>query len=331
MADGGGVRSVRPGEEPVPLNEAPVSLRLFDVSSSGRLLAAAAAVRRELIGRPPGGDSEIDLSWLDWSTPSLLSDDGRVAVFEEGNDVSEDGYGIYLRRTDGSPPLQVGYGSCVALSPDGSYIAVIKRPFGDDEALVLLPTGPGETRPVDLHGLRVSNAHGRWLRGDDDFLVLPARLGDAPLRLFRLTLDGDAEPVAITPADFALAPNGHLVSPDGRRVIARPARGVAVEFSIDGDGPRPVPGLESTDLPLQFDRDGGHIYVQAGQTIPSPVYQVDIVTGERTLWLELSPGDAAGVFAVDRVRISADGGAYIYSIRREVSSLEIVDGLDRGQ
>jgi hypothetical protein len=82
---------------------------------------------------------------------------------------------------------------------------------------------------------------------------------------------------------------------------------------------------------LQFDRDGGHIYVQAGQTIPSPVYQVDIVTGERTLWLELSPGDAAGVFAVDRVRISADGGAYIYSIRREVSSLEIVDGLDRGQ
>jgi hypothetical protein len=331
MANGGRIYRARPGEDPpMPLINAPVSLHLLDVSPSGRLLAAASTVRRELIGLPPGADTERDLSWLDWSTPRLLSDDGRVVVFEEGNDYTQEGYGIYLRRTDGSPPLQLGHGSCVALSPDGAYLAVIRRPFSDNKELVLLPTGPGEPRRVDLHGLRVANAAGDWIAvgGELGSLVLLARRGDEPTRLFRLSVEGDAEPLAITPADFPLAPNGHRVSLDGRRVLARPPQGAAMEFSIDGDGPRPVPGLLPTDLPLRFDRDGGHVYVQSGQTIPSPIYRVDSVTGERTLWRELSPRDAAGVFAVDRVRMSADGNAYIYSIRRIVSSLQLITGLE---
>jgi hypothetical protein len=331
MANGGRVYRARPGDSPpVPMFNSPVSLHLLDVSPSGRLLAAVATVRRELIGLPPGADTERDLSWLNWSTPRLLSDDGRVVVFEEGDDYTQEGYGIYLRGTDGSPPLQLGHGSCVALSPDGAYIAVITRPFSDNSELVLLPTGPGESRPVDLHGLRVASARGHWIAGGDGTaaLVLLARMGDEPTRLFRLPLDGDAAPAAVTPADFPLAPNGHLVSLDGRHVVARPARGAAVEFSIDGDGPRPVPGLLPADLPLQFDRDGAHVYVQTGQTIPSPIYRVDTGTGERTLWRELSPRDAAGVFAVDRVRVSADGTAYIYSIRRIVSSLQLVAGLE---
>jgi hypothetical protein len=196
--------------------------------------------------------------------------------------------------------------------------------------LVLLPTGPGEPRPVDLHGLRAANTKGHWIAEGDGSasLVLLGRMGDEPTRLFRLPLDGDAEPVAVTPADFPLAPNGHQVSLDGRRVLARPAQGAAVEFSINGDGPRPVPGLLPSDLPLQFDRDGRHVYVQSGQTIPSPIYRVDTVTGERALWRELSPRDAAGVFTVDRVRMSADGSAYVYSIRRVVSSLELITGLE---
>jgi DNA-binding beta-propeller fold protein YncE len=331
MANGGNVYRARPGNSPLTsLITSPVSLHLMDVSPSGRLLAAASTVRRELVGLAPGADKERDLSWLDWSTPRLLSDDGRVVVFEEGNDYTEDGYGIYMRRTDGAPPVQLGHGTCLALSPDGAYIAAVRRPFSDNMELVLLPTGAGKPRPVALHGLRVANTRGRWIPGDNGSgsLVLLARMGDGPMRLFRLPLDGDAEPVAITPADFPLASNGHRVSLDGRRVLARPAQGAPVEFSINGDGPRPVPGLLPTDLPIRFDRDGRHVYVQSSQTIPTPIYRVDTVTGERTLWRELSPRDAAGVFAVDLVRVSADGAAYIYSIRRIVSSLQLITGLD---
>jgi hypothetical protein len=330
MADGGNTYRTRPGAGSLmPLINSPVSLHLLDVSPSGRLLAAASTVRRELIGRAPGADTEHDLSWLDWSTPRLLSHDGRVVVFEEGNDITEEGYGIYLRHTDGTPPLQLGYGSALALSPDGTHVAVIKHLFSGAMELVLLPTGTGECRPVDLHGLRVMQSRGFWIAGGvSGTLVLLGHMGDEPNRLFRLPLDGNAGPLAITPADFPLAPNGHLVSMDGERVLARPARGVAVAFSIAGDGPRPVPGLRPTDLPLQFDRDGRHIYVQSSQSIPSLIHRVDTVTGERAPWRELSPRDAAGVFTVDRVRVSADGTAYIYSIRRVVSSLQLITGLE---
>jgi hypothetical protein len=119
---------------------------------------------------------------------------------------------------------------------------------------------------------------------------------------------------------------GRLLAASGPDARAWPER--QPRRSIDGDGPRPVPGLLPTDLPLQFDRDGRHVYVQAGQNMPSPIYRVDTVTGERTLWRELAPRNAAGVFAVDRVRISADGTAYVYSIRRAVSSLVLITGLE---
>jgi hypothetical protein len=82
-----------------------------------------------------------------------------------------------------------------------------------------------------------------------------------------------------------------------------------------------------TDLPLRLDEDGRHVYVQGQLTIPSPIDRVDTRTGERELWLKLSPPDPAGVFTVDRVRLSADGTAYCYSIRRSIAGLVSVDGL----
>jgi hypothetical protein len=331
LSTGSSIYRVRPGHEPELMTGLPNPLRLLDVSVSGDVLAAAATIRREMIGRGPGADVELDLSWQDWSTPSILSADGELAVFEEGNDVDEDGYAVYLRRTDGSPPLYLGQGSALALSPDARWLAMLKRAFTDDALLELVPTGPGEPRPVNLRGLRILNKDGFWIAAegeDTGSLILAARLDGGPTRLFRLPLDDVAPPVAITPADLPLGPNGHLVSADGRRVIVRPAGRAAVELSLDGDDPRPVPGLLATDLPLRLDRDGRHVYVQAAMTIPSPVYRVDMRTGERTLWLELAPRDRAGVFIVDRLRMADDGSAYIYSIRRNLSRLMLVEGLE---
>ena len=329
FSTGPNVYRVRPGEETVRVAGLPSTIRLFDVAASGRLLAATASIRREMIVRPPGTETERDLSWQDWTTPSIISDDGRLVVYEEGNDYSDGGYAVYLRKTDGSPPLQLGYGSALALSPDGAWLALLRQPFTESSNLILVPTGAGNSRPVDLHGLRVPPSEGDWVVDDDDSgtLVFQARMGDGPMRLFRLPLDGTSAPQPITPADFPLAPNGHCISDDGQRVIARPASGPAAEFSIDGHGPRPVPGLLATDLPLRFNLDGRYIFVQAALTVPSPLVRIDITTGKRTPWCELSPRDQAGVFTVDRVRISADGTSYTYSIRRYISRLALVDGL----
>jgi hypothetical protein len=320
---------MRRGEEREMITGTPNGLRLLDVSPTGGVLVASAMIRREMIVHAPGEENERDFGWQDWTTPRLLSDDGRWAVFEEGNDAQRDGYAVYLRNTDGSPPLLLGYGTALALSPDGSRLAMLKRPFSDDRSLALVPTGPGEPRPVDLRGLNVASAQSFWLAAGDghgESLVVLARRGDEPFRIYRFWLDG-TDPQAITPTDFALAPAGHRVSPDGRRLIVKPASGPAVAFGIAGDGPHALAGVLPTDNPVNTDATGRRLYVQAGLTLPSPVYLVDTVSGERTLWREIAPRDPAGVFVVDRLRITPDGSAYAYSLRRQVSRLLFMEGL----
>ncbi|MBE0566483.1 MAG: protein kinase [Krumholzibacteria bacterium] len=330
IASGGQrVFRLRPGRERELLTAAPVSLKLLDLDPSGRMLVAAAAVRRELIGRAPGAAEETNLSWQDWSTPATISGDGRWVLFEEGNDVTVEGYAIYLRRMDGSAPVNLGYGSVVALAPDHTRVAIVKRPTRDDQTLVLVPTGVGEPQAVGLGGLRVANQGGQWLRdaAGQDAIIVPASRAGEGLRIYRIPLDGVSAPTAITPEGYALAAYGHVVSRDGRRLVVVPSTGAAVAFTGDGEGPQAVPGVLPTDLPLGLDSDGRHLFVQVARTLPSPILRIDLESGERTLLAALSPRDPGGVSVVDRVRISDDGDAYVYSIRRVVSELNLVEGL----
>src|SRR5207247_199985 len=55
---------------------------------------------------------------------------------------------LWLRRTDGSPPIRLGEGAPVALSPDGKWALAVFT--GNEPRLVLYPTGAGEPRQVPL-------------------------------------------------------------------------------------------------------------------------------------------------------------------------------------
>ena len=72
-------------------------------------------------------------------------------------------------------------------------------------------------------------------------MIFAGRNRDGVVRMYHLPLTGDAAPRAITPDDLPLATVGHAVSPDGKRVVVNPARGIPVEFDVDGSGPRPIP------------------------------------------------------------------------------------------
>jgi len=329
---GSAVFSLSPGGERRRILETPTALRLLDSNESGQVLSAVALSRREMIGRAPGATSDVDLSWLDWSTPRVLSSDGRQVVFEEGNDVAEDGYGIYLRDTRGGAPLRLGYGVAVAMSPDARWVAVVEGAFGDDSRLVLVPTGPGEPVTIATGDLLPLSEIGIWLHGDgpDDrgTLVFVGRDRSGSTGLYSLPLTGEAAPRAITPPDFALSPLGHAVSPDGKRVIVNPATGPAVEFGFDGTGPRPVAGLEPEDVPLRFDQSGRYLFAAVASTVPARIMRIELATGVRSTWRELSPIDPSGVVTVDRVRISADGTAYVYSIRRMTSNVALITGMN---
>jgi hypothetical protein len=54
---------------------------------------------------------------------------------------------------------------------------------------------------------------------------------------------------------------------------------------------------------------------------------VDSVTGKRTLWKQISPADPAGVDAIQGIAITPDEKSFVYSYRRRLSDLYLVEGL----
>jgi serine/threonine protein kinase len=327
----GDLFSVRPGEPPRRLFGGPQELQLLDVDASGTLLVAPTSSRREMIVRTPGADADTNLSWLDWTVPKILSSDGRWVLFEEGYELTPEGYAIYLREMSGAAPLLVGYGSVVAMSPDARWIAMVKRWSSEDPELALIPTGPGQPRMLDVGDLHPLRADGAWIAGaakaDPGALLFAGRDGNGAVRMYHLPLTDGGAPRAITPPDFALASVGLAISIDGSRALVKPADGAAVEFDMNGDGPWPVAGLTASDLPLRFDRDGVHLYVLASSAVPAPIVRVDTATGKRSSWRELTAIDPAGVFIADYVRISADGAAHAFTHRRMISHLALMEGL----
>ena len=104
---------------------------LEDISPDGRVLISNAGIRREMAGRAPGDDVDRNLSWFDWSSPQALSADGTTLLFDEQNIGGNNGYLVFVRGIDGSPPVQIGEGSGRALSPDGKWALSVKNPFGE--------------------------------------------------------------------------------------------------------------------------------------------------------------------------------------------------------
>src|SRR5260370_8216066 len=66
-----------------------------------------------------GSDKERDFSWLDLSTAVDLSNDGAMLLMDESGQAGGENAATYLRKADGSVPVQLGQGQAAALSTDG--------------------------------------------------------------------------------------------------------------------------------------------------------------------------------------------------------------------
>ena len=298
-----------------------ITIRLLDIDQNGRLLVAPTTVRREMAGRAPGAE-EINLSWFDWTGPRDLSTDGRTVLFDEGNTGDAEGYWVFLRGTDGSPPVRLGNGVGVAISPDGEKVLIISYPFTDPK-LVLLPVGAGEHQEVEVGDIRLQPL-AIWQPDGRGFVFAGSKEGEGT-RLFHKNMEsGEVRPV--TPPGVELNEPRSL-SPDGQSVVVRSAEGQLTRYPVAGGEAEPIRGAEPDDFPIRFDESGQFLYVLRFGGVPSPVFKLELATGERTLSGQLAPSDPAGVFDVDKLFMTADGSAYVYSYRRFLSDLFVVEGL----
>ena len=117
------------------------------------------------------------------------------------------------------------------------------------------------------------------------------------------------------------------VSADGRQVAAVPLDGLPALFPVEGGEPRAIPGGLPGDLPTAFSGDGRFLVVTADHPPGKRLDRIDLVTGERTVWTELLPADRAGLLDVAWVCAAPDAGAYVYSYRRVLSVIYMVEGL----
>src|SRR4030095_13956224 len=123
----------------------PGPLTILDAARDGRLLLLRADYREEIRGLLRGESVERDLSWLDASSGTALSGDGKTLLFREGGQAGGRSYATYIRKTDGSPAVRLGEGASLALSPDGSWALSVTV---DPPGLNLLPPGAGQTRKL---------------------------------------------------------------------------------------------------------------------------------------------------------------------------------------
>jgi len=294
---------------------------LHDAAKGGRALVTRRTFRRELVGRLPGSPIETNLSWLDWSHPEDLTGDGRTVLFDEQNQVTDSNYSIYVRGTEGSPAVRLGEGQSLALSPDGKW--ALARTFGaGSRGLVMLPLGAGEPRVLPPSGLEV--AAGQFFP-DGRRLLLAGHEAGRPSRLYVVELPG-GKPKAISPEGVSML-RWRALAPDGQSVVARGEDGALAVYPAQGGEPRALSGVTTDDVPIRWTADGRGLYVQRGTGVPARVDVVDVASGARRAWQELRPPDPAGVLAIGPILISADGQSYVYSYRRQLDDLYLVEGL----
>jgi eukaryotic-like serine/threonine-protein kinase len=266
---------------------------------------------------PGGGNHERELGWLGWSILRDVSRDGKKVLFEEEADGGGPNYTIFLRDTDGSPPVRIGEGVGLAISRDGKWIVTKPSKGGP---LSLVPTGAGETRQLTHDNVNYTDV--RYLFDDKQLLAVGIESGKGQ-RDYLIDVDtGNSRP--LTPEGMA----GDTLSPDSRSAVVTGPDGKWGIWPLDGGGFHAIPGLDSKYIVAGWTPDGSSLYVNESQirSRSEMIYRVNIVTGKMEPWKTLADSLPTGA-QFDYAFFSADGNDYVYLYSQILSQAYVVKGL----
>ncbi|HEY7697166.1 MAG TPA: hypothetical protein VIE88_02060, partial [Vicinamibacteria bacterium] len=299
----------------------PGRLILQDVDRRGRILLVSEKIRVAMYHWSRKTEQTRDLSWLGTSVVTDISRDGRSVLFnEQGASAGTALYAVYLREIDGTSAVRLGDGLPTALSPDGRWALAIR--LETPPRLVLLPTGAGSAKPLERGGIVEYQAAAFFPQGDR--VLFAGREKGGPVRLYSQAIEGSGpEPVSpeIHPPSYFTIP----VSNDGRFAAALDTQSRLSLYPLDGGSPRPLPGLETGDLPLRFRGDGRSLYVLGHSQPPARIYAVEVETGKKELLTELHPYDPAGAWKILLVSTTPEADSFAYSYRSSASDLYLME------
>ncbi|MCI0446189.1 hypothetical protein L0152_23605, partial [bacterium] len=228
---------------------------------------------------------------------------------------------VFLRNTDGSPAVKLGDGYASGLSPDGKFVA--SQLPNDFSHITILPAGAGESKTIRIPGFNFIGASVKCF-SDNRRILIAGYKSERPPRWWIYDLV-TTELNPITPE--AVVGSGPLIHRDQTSVLARTAQGDFSFYSLKGEPLNKAVGLEAADTPLQWTSDGQGVFISERGQNSLQVFRVDLVTGKRTFWKEITPSDPAGIAGGMNVMITPDGKSYAYTYRRVLSDLYLVPGL----
>jgi eukaryotic-like serine/threonine-protein kinase len=299
----------------------PAYISVEDISRDRRVLISLHTLSESMVHVGSAGNPN-DLYWHDESQVRDISRDGRSILFSESGDATRQDYDAYLRKADGSSPaVHLGVGLPLSLSPDGRW--VIANPAGAPARLTLLPTGPGEPKPLaadEIHHVGAS-----WLPDGKGFVFAGISPGEN-LRYYVQSLQGGG-PQPITDTDIRYERRSPIVvSPDGRFVVAVGKDKRVLIYPTAAGQPRAVPGLEPGFTPLQWCAENHLVLHRYDEPAPR-LWKADVRTGNLALWKELTPPNLVGLLDLTPIRVSPDCQSYTYSPLNVLSQVYSATGL----
>ena len=86
---------------------------------------------------------------------------------------------------------------------------------------------------------------------------------------------------------------------------------------LHGGEPRPIPGLESGDEPIQWSDDGRAVYVIGPGEFATRIYRVNLATGNRRQVKEIDPPNKVGLVGLELnpggILITPNGRVCVYT------------------
>ncbi|HZQ24689.1 MAG TPA: protein kinase [Terriglobales bacterium] len=305
---------------------APIRMHLQDIAADGRVLLSAELLRWQVGIADSKTGRQQDLSTFQWPNPEAISNDGSMILLNSFDISTNANYRLYVQRTDGSVPVQIGEGAGTSLSADGKWATAID-PTNPSKALVI-PTGIGE-----MKNLHVPSGHryevAALLPNGKQILMATTARGELPQTGLQ-----DLDSGAIHPVGPAGRYPENVVgvvspgpSPDGKFCVTTDGGGHYWLQPLDGSKERELSGITPGDRILQWHNDTNNLFVASSVGADVQVDTLNLSTAQRKAWTRFSPSDKTAIAGHGWVIMTPDGSRYAYVIERIYSTLFLANGL----
>jgi hypothetical protein len=296
---------------------APSELMLLDVGRDGRVLLTGGGVTDSVFLSTAGSALRRTPSWLG---VTIMTPDGKRMLFPSYGTGAGRYYSTYARGLDGLPPVRLGEGEPLAISPDGKWALSLRK--SEPQQLLLLPIGAGEPHPLNTAG--IARVWAATFTPDGGIIIRGRRPASTQADFW--WIDRNGAPPRQVPVSGRIGWGNLIASPDGRWICSAGTEGVATLVPAAGGVAQPVAGLEAEETLVSWsDPHTANVVKQQGDVLR--IDHLDVFTGRRTHLRDIAMPEMTGVMGHPMVLASADGSVVVTSLSRMLNSLYLVEGL----